>query len=87
MEKYNLVGVDGNAFSVMAYVRRAMKECGKTNEEISEYSKNAMSSNYDHLIAVSVDVINELNEEIDDFNPMCESLMTNIAKGLKNILK
>jgi len=29
MEKYNLIGIDGNAFSVMGYVQNAMKHEGK----------------------------------------------------------
>ena len=31
---YDLVGIDGNAFNVMGYVRRAMKECGFSKDEI-----------------------------------------------------
>lgn len=40
----SLVGVDGNAFAIMGYVVRAMKECGKTTDEVSEYMKQAKSS-------------------------------------------
>ena len=63
-ERYTVVGVDGNAFSVMGYVRRAMKECHKTKAEIDAYTKDAMSSDYTHLINVSVEVIDKLNEEL-----------------------
>jgi hypothetical protein len=63
-EKYTLVGVDGNAFSVMGYVRHAMKECRKTKEEIDAYIKDAMSSNYVHLVNVSIDMIDKLNKEL-----------------------
>jgi hypothetical protein len=63
-EKYTLVGVDGNAYSVMGYVRRAMKECHKTKEEIDAYLKDAMSSNYVHLVNVSIDMIDKLNKEL-----------------------
>lgn len=63
---YTLVGVDGNSFSIMGYVRRAMKRCGKTKEEIDKYINRAMSSDYQNLLTVSEDMcmeLNELNEE------------------------
>jgi hypothetical protein len=65
-ERYTLVGVDGNAFSVIGYVRRAMKERHKTKEEIDAYTKDAMSSNYVHLVNTSIDMIDKLNEELNE---------------------
>ena len=32
--KYDLVGIDGNAFSIMGYVVRAMSECCASSLEI-----------------------------------------------------
>lgn len=61
MDKYTLVGVDGNAFSVMGYVVKAMRTEGLSAAEISEYTTLAMSGNYDQLIALSVDELNKLN--------------------------
>lgn len=63
---YTLVGVDGNAYAVMAYVRRAMKECGRNKSEIDAYINDATSSNYDNLIAVSMDMLDILNDECMD---------------------
>jgi hypothetical protein len=49
--KLKLVGLDGNAFSVMgAFNRQARKE-GWTAEEIDTVLKDAMSSDYNHLLA------------------------------------
>lgn len=62
-EKYTLIGVDGNAFSVMGYVRTAMKREHCTKEEIDAYTKDAMSSDYYHLLAVSHATLEALNEE------------------------
>lgn len=59
--KYNLVGVDGNAFSVMGYVAKAMENEGKTEEEVEAYQKEAMSGNYTHLLATSLVMVDELN--------------------------
>jgi hypothetical protein len=59
--KYNLVGINGNAFSVMGYVANAMRECGFKRDAIDEYRRNAMSSDYDHLISVSIVAIDACN--------------------------
>lgn len=64
MKPFSLVGVDGNAFSVMGYVSRAMKQAGYTEEEIKQYTKQAMSSDYNHLLAVSVEFIDKCNEKL-----------------------
>lgn len=62
MEKYSLVGVDGNAYSIMAYVWNAMEHCGFTKEERKEYQKKAMSSDYDNLLYVSFEMIDKCND-------------------------
>ena len=59
---YSLIGVNGNAFSVMGYVRQAMKETGFTKNEIEAYTKDATSGDYDHLLVVSIDMIDKCNE-------------------------
>ena len=64
-EYYSLVGVDGNAYLIMAYVQRAMRQCGKTREEQDAYINDAENGDYDHLLSVSMDMIDKLNEEID----------------------
>lgn len=59
--EYTLVGVNGNAFAIMGYVVRAMKLEHKSKDEIDAYIRNAKSSDYTHLMAVSVDMCEELN--------------------------
>lgn len=65
-EKYCLVGVDGNAFAVMGYVRKAMKQSGFNEQEIKAYTDDAMSGDYDHLLAVSVEMVDKCNERVAD---------------------
>jgi len=65
-KKYNLVGIDGNAFAVMGYVKQSMKKEGKTQVEIDAYSTDAKSGGYDHLLGVSQDMIDALNEGRED---------------------
>lgn len=65
MKAYTLVGVDGNAFSIMGYVRSAMKRAKMTSQDIDAYTKDATSSDYDHLLVVSCKMIDKVNEVLD----------------------
>ena len=64
--KYDLVGIDGNAFSIMGYVSRALKNEG-FGDLVDEYCKDAMSDDYDHLLlAVSIEYIGKANEKAEE---------------------
>ena len=67
MKPFSLVGVDGNAYSVMGYVSMAMKQAGYTEEEIKQYTKQAMSSDYNHLLAVSIEFVDKCNEYKENY--------------------
>ena len=58
--RYDLVGIDGNAFSIIGYVSNALKESGHNNLK-AEYMTKAMSGSYYNLIAVSQDYIDIAN--------------------------
>lgn len=45
-----LSGEDGNAFSMLARVRKAMRRAGVEQSEIDRFADEAMSGDYDHLI-------------------------------------
>jgi hypothetical protein len=45
-----LVGEDGNAFSILARVMKAMKVAGLPKEVIDTYYAEATSGDYDHLL-------------------------------------
>ena len=62
MKAYTLVGVDGNAFAIMGYVRSAMKSAKMTSQDIDAYTKDATSSDYNHLLVVSCEMIDKVNE-------------------------
>lgn len=64
MQRFDLVGVDGNAFSIMAYTRNAMKTAKFSREEIDNYAKDCMRGNYDELLARSIDIIDECNDRL-----------------------
>ena len=65
MKAYTLVGVDGNAFSIMGYVRSAMKRAKMTSQDIDAYTKDATSSDYNHLLVVSCKMSDKVNEVLD----------------------
>lgn len=48
--KVNLVGVDGNAFSIMGVVSKALRQGGVPKEEIELYMEESMSGDYSHLM-------------------------------------
>ncbi len=66
MEKYSLVGIDGNAFCVMGYVISCMRKEKKSMEQIEKYKKEAKSSDYNNLLCVSMDIIEKLNNESEE---------------------
>jgi len=53
-----LVGQDGNAFSVMGLVARAMRKAGLPKSDIEAYQKEAMAGDYDHLLQVTMQTVN-----------------------------
>jgi len=41
-----------NAFEIMGVVQKALKNAGATKQELSQYSMDSMSGDYDNLIAM-----------------------------------
>ena len=52
-----LVGEDGNAFSIMWRVKQSLRRAGADKEYIDQYLKDAISADYDHLLAVSMEYV------------------------------
>ena len=50
----NLIGHDGNAFSIMGCVKQALKRAGADKEYIDQYLSEATSEDYDNLLVVSM---------------------------------
>jgi hypothetical protein len=46
-------GPDGNAFAIMAKVAKALRKAGATEQEISQYTMDSMSGDYDNLLAAA----------------------------------
>jgi len=61
-----LVGEDGNAFAILGRVTAAMRKARWTQEEIDEYKKQAMSGDYDNLLAVTTEYVDEPEDDYDN---------------------
>ena len=65
---YSLVGVDGNAFSIIGYTARALKQTGHGGL-VDKMHEEATAGDYYNLISVCdkyVDIANKSCEEEDD---------------------
>jgi len=59
----NLIGEDGNAFSVLGRVSRALREAGAKPEEIREFTAEAAAGDYDALLRTVVRWVNVAEAE------------------------
>lgn len=77
MKAYSLVGIDGNAYSIMGYTVKAMQAACKQvrsstvlqnfgNVAQTAYRAEATSSDYNHLICVSVDMLDRVNKSFEE---------------------
>lgn len=48
---FDLVGINGNAYAIMGAFRKQARKENWTHQEIEAVLDEAMSSNYDHLLA------------------------------------
>ena len=53
-----LVGQDGNAFNLLAIMRRELKRNGVSSEEVNQFMEEAMNGNYDHLLQTCIKWVN-----------------------------
>ena len=60
--RLNLVGVDGNAFSLLGAFQVAARRQGWLTERIAEVTTEARSGDYDHLLVT----LSKYTEEADE---------------------
>lgn len=63
--KVKLIGEDGNAFSIIARVSRALKQNGQY-ESAKDFTTKAMSGSYDELLCLVDEYCEIEGEEEDD---------------------
>ena len=54
-----LIGEDGNAFAILGRVRRALRRSGYSEAKVEEFTEEATSSDYNHLLATVTLWVNE----------------------------
>lgn len=62
MAKYTLVGVDGNAYSIMGYTSRALRNEGLENL-VEDMLTQAKSGDYNNLLCVCDEYVDKANEK------------------------
>jgi len=60
--KVKLIGEDGNAFAIMGRVSKALRRSGQP-EAAKEYLERATEGDYDHLLQVTMDYVDESSDE------------------------
>lgn len=55
--KVELVGQDGNAFSIIGRVCRAIRKAKVSEDDITEYQQQAMAGDYNHLLRVTMETV------------------------------
>jgi hypothetical protein len=53
--KVKLAGEDGNAYAIMGRAARVARSAGLTKEQIKEYTTEATSGDYDHLLCTTME--------------------------------
>lgn len=89
MKAYTLIGINGNAYNIMGYVRDAMHDAKMTNDDIDAYIKDATSSDYNHLVAVSCEMIDRVNEilGLNDYDEDEDDYMDEYSEEDEDLLK
>jgi len=65
---YDLVGIDGNAFSVIGYVKNAMKRSKWNNSDIALVVDQMTSSDYYNLLNIASQIIYSSPNDTDEDN-------------------
>lgn len=61
-----LVGEDGNAFSILGRTMQAMRRHGWPKELIDQYTAEATSGDYNHLLATTLEYVDEDEDDVED---------------------
>ena len=68
MEKFTLENVEKDSQAITTYVQDAMKKMNMGSLEISEYMREVKRYDYTHMMNVSQEYIDMLNQMVDNQN-------------------
>ena len=63
-----LVGEDGNAFSILGRVKKAMRRANVEPDQIDAYLNDAMSGDYNHLLHVTMETVSCDTDEDEEYD-------------------
>lgn len=63
--KYDLVGVDGNAFAIMGYTARELSRAG-LRDLVPQMRKEATAGDYNNLLCVCMKYVDKANEAAEE---------------------
>jgi hypothetical protein len=72
--RMQLVGADGNAFAILGRFQREARRQGWSKDDIDKVVKDATSGDYDHLLCVMMNNVDDTNEDqgeevnVDEFD-------------------
>ena len=67
MLEVNVKGEEGNCFFIMGMVKRALLKAGQPRQVIDKYFDEAKSADYDNLLEVSEQYLNDVGIDINFF--------------------
>ena len=75
--QFQLVGIDGNAFSILGKAQKEARRAGLSKEQIEEYVNEATSGDYNNVISTTMKFFDcsgqdecGWNEDEDDYEDM-----------------
>lgn len=75
--QFQLVGIDGNAFSILGTAQKHARRAGLSKEQIEEYVNEATSGDYNNVISTTMKFFDcsgqdecGWNEDEDDYEDM-----------------
>ncbi len=58
----SLIGINGNAFAIIAAVERGLRRAGATSEQRAQFRNEAMSGDFSNLLATAMKWTDDENE-------------------------
>ncbi len=80
--RMRLVGEDGNAFAIMGRFKRAARDAGWSAEDISAVLEEAMAGDYDHLLVVMMEHVEEPDGRRNLATDVCARRRSRASSGL-----
>lgn len=65
--KMELVGADGNAFSILGRFKKEARKQGWDSESISKVTNHAMTGDYNNLLVTISSFVEDIGEEEDEY--------------------